>query len=918
MELNDAQLSFKKSFKQLRLVEERNLELDDLATRLSELNGLIGGRKLSDSELSRVLTVLTQELEVTMSRSGTVVDPSTFQRWLADRKVGALTPRWDAYQALLVGRDWEERVIRELDQQADEVVELMGDPAREGSWIRRGLMMGEVQSGKTANYIGILNKALDYGYKVVIVIGGHTNELRKQTQSRIDSDLLGIDSEYVDDNISTSAGLRRIGIGLIDATLRAHLMTTVRGDFNSQRKTAGVTWIDSGLPTVFVIKKHAGLISNVANYIRQQASAEKLDLPLVVIDDEADWGTPNTGSETDPTRVNREIRKLLDVSTRSSYLGITATPFANIFINDEVQDPNHGQDLFPSDYIRVLSAPSTYFGIDHYFWPVHGSMRLDVEDCLEALPIVHKKTHQVDVLPASLQKATICFLLGTAVRHRRSSSPRPASMLVNVSRFNDVQALVASLLGSFLETLRANVLSEFARNSSTKSPMFQEIRSVWLTEFRDIRDVTWDDVRESLLESVNTFRIELVNSKTVTERNRRRRLLSDEQRASEDLAPTIFVGGDVLSRGLTLDGLQVSYFVREPRTMDTLMQMGRWFGYRPGYSDLVRVWLPEDTADDFAWSASTTKELKELLLEMRSRNLTPKDFGLRVRTHPEGFKIVAANKSKSTEQIYVGPIVWENRLLESNRLPLQMNLLAKNREAFNILINSLSDLENKEDASFFVSKGGYLSWSNVPISEIQGFFARFIAPMQCDNFGPGLHGNPSIAFESLTEAKNSSHWDVSVVNGDGPATEIAPQRNARITIRDKLVFEEEDQVLRFPNRRVASGNNLTGSLSNGEFARLENQLGYPPTQSAALEFIDRPRLLLYLTALKSEKAGFPGIASTANPAVAVAIAYPKLDPEEAVTKASQAKQYTGNAVYLRNRYGLIEESDDIEDGLEDG
>lgn len=916
MELNEDQRRFKASFKALALVDDRELTLDDLESRVVQLNGLIGTRKLTAPELAEVVRSLTSEVEVILSPGGAVVDSATFEEWIDERRPSTPTPRWDAYKALLLKRDWEAKVINDLAHQTDEVVELMGDPLRQGAWLRRGLLMGEVQSGKTANYIGVLNKALDYGYQVVIVIGGHTNELRRQTQRRVDSDLLGIDSEYFADNISNSA-LRKIGVGLIDSGLRAHLMTTVSGDFNSQRKTAGVTWIDSGHPTVFVIKKHAGLIANVANYIRQQASAEKLNLPLIVIDDEADWGTPNTGSDTDPTRVNREIRRLLETSSKSTYLGITATPFANIFINAEEQDSQFGQDLFPSDYIRVLSAPSTYFGMDEYSKPNHGGIKTDVEDCLSILPIAHKRTHLVPELPESLREATVAFLIGTAIRRIRTGTPHPASMLVNVSRFIDVQAQIANHMSSLLDELKAAILSEFGSTRSSRSHQFEFFLSVWESEFSGLDDIAWDEVRIKLLELAPDFRTEMVNSRTVTDRRKRRKLMSDEQRTAEDLCPTVFIGGDVLSRGLTLEGLQVSYFVREPRTMDTLMQMARWFGYRPGYSDLVRVWLPTDTAEDFSWSAEATTELKELLLEMQSRNLTPKDFGLRVRTHPEGFKIVAANKSKWTEEVYEGSILWENRLLESDKLPLNPLELSENLSALDALIFSAIEGVDQGSVSYELSKSGYPTWSGISLSVIQDFFAKFRVPVQCDKFGPGRDNTPSLAYQSLSEAKNAQFWDVSLINGDGPEKVGVGGVAVKVTRRNKVRFQLGDQFLQIPNRRVASANNLTGALSREAYTELLADFGPNPSQAAGLAFISRPRLMLYLIVSKNEEEHFPSIATASDPLVAVAIAYPKLDPEDALVKAAQAKKYVGNSVYIRNRYSGFDDSDDLDQGFDD-
>lgn len=910
MELSEKQAGFKKILKQMILNEDAEISFPDLELKAFQLAQIIAG-ELSNTEVAEIVLSLTEELTVTLSPGGTVVDPETFEPWINERKESTSTPRWDAYEQLLISRDWESPVIKDLSTQSDEIVELLGDPLKPGNWARRGLLMGEVQSGKTANYIGVLNKALDYGYKVLIVIGGHTNELRTQTQSRFDTDLLGIDSEYIDDNIA-KATLPRIGIGNIDTTLRANVMTTVRGDFNSNKKTAGITWINSDLPTVFIIKKNARLIANVANYIRQQAGSEKIDVPLIVIDDESDWGTPNTGSETDPTRVNKEIRRLLDSSKRSSYLGITATPFANIFIDHNAVDEEIGSDLFPQDYIRTLPAPSNYFGISQYFTPSHSALRMNVTDCTELLPIIHKSNHKLHKLPDSLRKAFLSFLLGTAIRRIRKKEKNASSMLVNVSRFNAIQADAASLLEEFLDQVTATVRSEFKRANSAKSASYKEIYELWEEEFEFLHEPNWSKVRTKLFEIIDEFKIELVNSKTASIRNKKRKLLTSEQRREEDLLPTIFVGGDVLSRGITLDGLQVSYFVREPRTMDTLMQMGRWFGYRPGYADLVRVWLPEETASDFAWSAEVTQELKELLMEMRSRKLTPRQFGLRVRTHPEGFRIVAANKSKSTEVKLEGPVLWENCLKESHELSKTVTQKDINLNAVTGLISKINTTVHQSSAV----NESYKLWRDVPLEVVQEFFMKFRGHESDILFGTSKNEQLSVMFEALSEAKGAEFWDVCLVSGRGPNYNLGNTVAVNLSFRNELRLVDTDK-LKFQNRRVATSGNLSSSLSfeeSEEFKRFRESDEHwlnSSDQSAALAFITRPRLLIYLVTVENSELQESLSIDKDSPLAAVAIAFPKLDPEEALIAAQNAKKYQVNTVWLSNYYAAQYEGDDI-------
>jgi hypothetical protein len=875
--------------------------------------------ELTAVEISEVVAELTAEHTVTLTPSATIVD-ETFESWIAERREVIETPRWNAYQELLVQRDWDEPVIRDLANQTDEIVELLGDPTKPGPWSRKGLLMGEVQSGKTATYLGVLNKALDYGYRLVIVIGGHTNELRRQTQLRFDSDLFGIDSEYLDDAIG-NIQLPVSGIGKIDATLKTNVMTTVRQDFNANQKGAGISWVNSQIPTVFVIKKNARLIKNVTRYIKQQSPTGQLDIPLILIDDEADWGTPNVREETDPAAVNRAIRELLNSSDKSSYLGITATPFANIFIDHSASHEELEDDVFPKSFIRVMSTNSKYTGINQYFQPRHSSIRVDVDDCLEILPIKHRRNLQVAALPASLKEAIMAFFLGTATRRLRDGGRRAASMMVNVSRFNDVQDQITTMVERFAQELVNVALTEFGLGKNAHhSDLYSKIESVWRTEFKDVKDVSFSEVKQVLSSISDEFKVELVNSRTASARRRDRRLLSAEQRHEEDLRPHIYVGGDVLSRGLTLEGLQVSYFVREPRTMDALMQMGRWFGYRPGYGDLVRIWIPEETAADFAWSAETTEELRQMLLEMKARNLTPKQFGLRMRTHPEGFLIVAANRSRAAKTIHTGSVLWENKFEQAWALPRDTQTQLSNFDALKSFIDKLNDSSFGSASDADKPGSAFKAWRDVPLESVQAFVREFKGATSSVWWGPTANNGPSQITATLEDAKGSATWDVVLVGGSGPDISLAEGTKIKASLRNKMELVDS-ATIKLKSRRLAAEFNLLNSLSDSDreaferhWALKEDKRTTDPSEKDILSFIQKPLLLIYALVTDSPDASISITQSL--PLISMAIAFPKLDPEEAIIRAENAKTFLVNTVYFSNLMGYQEDGDDTFDDEE--
>lgn len=913
--LTERQLSLKRTVKQ-QLVEGNvavdYVELEKFASGISNLLF----KDLSKEEVEQVVAEITEEELVVLTTGGTVYNPSSFKKWLEVRRETTTLTRWNAYKQLLIARDWERSVIDDLEYQTDEIVELLGDPTDPTDWARRGLLLGEVQSGKTATYIGVLNKAIDFGYRLIVVIGGHTNDLRRQTQARMDFDLIGYDTSLIGENIATTAR-PPMGVAEYDSSILTNVLTTVENDFSKAKTRNALNWIQDTLPTVLVIKKNATLIRNVTKYIKQQTNGGRLDMPLVLIDDEADWGTPNTGSDTDPTKVNAAIRGLLDTSRRSSYLGITATPFANIFIDHAAENDDLGQDLFPADYIRVMTSPSTYWGIQKYFSSENTAIRLNVEDSVALLPIKHKKTHPVEQLPNSLEEAVMTFYLGTALRlHRRNGAPQPASMMVNISRFNDVQRKISDLTKDFSRELNSMIISEVQRSEGTlTSDLGKRLSSVWKLEYLE-KSVTetWDDIKPWLVEVARSIRVELINSSTSGKRTKRRKTLTSEQRADEDLKPTIFVGGDVLARGLTLEGLQVSYFVREPRAMDTLMQMGRWFGYRPGYDDIVRIWMQSSTMEDFVWSAEVNQELRDLLLEMRAKKLTPRDFGLRLRAHPSGFEVVAANKRQSAELVSSDILIHGNQF-ESYYLDVDPNVRHLNKMATEVLLTEISSI-----AAMELTSTGYQSWRKVPLSIVENFFTKFRSDSRDPYFGfaPG-DSVPQIA-SYLAEAESGDMWDIVLVSGSSAEVklgEICIPSSLRNTIR------RDGDTFELGNRRVATASNLLGALTSEARASLKEKLaGHGAiTEAQVLENIKNPMMLIYaLTTAPDKNTGEPPKVNipASDPLIAVVLAFPAIDAEEANKRitARKVQKFWVNTVWWNNMRGYLDDGDDSEVGDE--
>lgn len=606
-----------------------------------------------------------------------------FEPWFNSAVIGGKVTleRWYSYKQFLTHeKKFAPQVLDSLDQSSTEVVDLLGDPTQTGSWKRRGLVIGDVQSGKTATYIGIINKAADAGYKLVVLLTGGTESLRQQTQYRVDEGLLGKDSKVIHSD-------KLIGVGHFPTQskfLRAQGMTTHAKDFVATSLAGQAVNIDPNAdhPYVFVIKKNKTPLNNLITWLSGQFKDEQFDIPMLVVDDESDYASVNTNYKPDgdnnPTLINQKIRELLALTTRSSYMAFTATPFANVFIDHKTFNDALKDDLFPHHYIFALSSPSNYVGAKKYFGSsgadVDASSGLvDIIDAHDAFPAKHKSHLEVAALPDSLVDAVHTFVVASAIRLERGDQSA-RSMLVNVSRFKNVQGQVFDLVAHEFARIKAAI--EIHAQPPVVGPDHHkaliELAGAFETHFSDSQ-ATWGEVRDHLFEAVFDTTVELINS--------------SRDKTSDDKARNmIAVGGDVLSRGLTLDGLTISYFYRLVGAADTLLQMARWFGYRPGYEDLVRVWISPDVAAQFRFVSDVTEELREQIREMRDLDKTPEDFGLMVRKHPETLSITAKKGVAEAKSLVIS---LSGRRIETTKLPATSKVLTGNDAAVKRFLSAI-------------------------------------------------------------------------------------------------------------------------------------------------------------------------------------------------------------------------------------
>lgn len=611
---------------------------------------------------------------------GTILDDQQDHiPWLPERRAEINWDFWNRYRRYLEeDKGWPPKTANRLEQLTDSVLERLEDPERGGNWDRRGMVVGQVQSGKTSNYTGLICKAVDAGYKLIVVLAGLHNSLRSQTQLRLDEGFLGWNSQ-VSRSFDTGNTFRGVGIIRTDKPLRALSGTSSaeRGDFSTRvAQQYGVVPGGSD-PVLMVVKKNKTVLKNLVKWalnwgIQDHQLQRKLvrDVPLLVIDDEADNASINTepvvfdqdgkpDENQDPTAINGLIRKLLSSFEKSAYVGYTATPFANIFIHPQIEINRYGEDLFPRHFIINLPAPSNYVGPVQVFGLSTDSIAdlekteglnviRTVDDQEVWMPSKHKKEHVPPCLPQSLKDAIRAFILTCAIRIWRGHGTAHNSMLIHVTRFTAVQEIVAQLVQDELTALQRRL-----RYGDGNSPdrLLDDFKYLWNTDYAptsaaivgtqlqpDDTIPTWEEISPLLSQAASRIQVKKINGTAKD--------ILDYWDNPNGLN-VIAVGGDKLSRGLTLEGLSVSYYLRASKMYDTLMQMGRWFGYRPGYLDLCRLYTTDELVEWYRHITVASEELRKEFDYMAAMGATPVEFGLKVRTHPADLIITGANKMRN-------------------------------------------------------------------------------------------------------------------------------------------------------------------------------------------------------------------------------------------------------------------------------
>jgi hypothetical protein len=890
--------------------------------------------------VDKVARQLESEFEVWVPQAIVVSDPGEHEPWLEVGREKIEFAYWNRYVTLL-RKAWKPSAVESLDETTDQILGLMEDPARSGSWKTYGMVYGQVQSGKTASYTGVICKAVDAGYRVVVVLTSQHESLRHQTQERLDREFLGFNTKFTRNPDAESS--KKIGVGALGLKPPAAIcqaVTTRDSDFTAAQFQGSAVNV-SETRILVVAKKNARILNNLkawlANFAEQQPDGSKviINSPLLLIDDEADYASVDTkrpansrtqsDPEHDPTAINKAIRGLLELFEKRVYLAYTATPFANIFISNTTNHPEFGEDLFPRSFMVALEPPSNYCGPEVVFGledPAAAEIReplpiiREVDDYVAWLPDTHHKSFRPHgPLPTSLIQALDAFVLSTAVRRVRARDHDVAgghsTMLVHVTRYTEVQSEVARQITQHLLGM-ADSWGDFGQSGVA---VRDRLQALWEEDFTPTYSnvAGRDDVSMMVGPPVSWASLQQMIPEVLEDAAAGVRRINGSAEDVLDYQSTtpvtvVAVGGDKLSRGLTLEGLSVSYYLRASRTYDTLLQMGRWFGYRPGYLDATRLYTTQELMNYYVHITRANRELMDLTSAVAQAGQTPKHVGMRVLDGVGNLRVTAATKMRSTTSMAVS---FSATRAESLVIRTDEQALIRNHGRLNTLLEQIAPLPPVPDSQLNGAGRG-LFRKEVPTQVVLDFLEGFdVSPRV-------LTANPEnlVSYIRAQFGKGElTRWTVAVTGGSSSSRLIAHGIDIPLVKRTPITGhsrvrdgEFEVGVLVSPAHEALGMPEATVKRAFDRTVEEKRGKGKTPARASgeSLRMLRDPSEGLLLVYPIDPAASGIEVPKDGIPAIGYAVVFPHSDRAEKI-------RYRVNEVFLQGLLKAVEENEEEEE-----
>lgn len=732
-------------------------DLDEAVHKVRKnLEAMIGAmsKELEDAlqEAKDFFIAERKPIEVLQKRS--ILQPH-IQWYIANKESDK---QWPALKNFIAdSKGWGHETANNIGDAADEVVSLLANP-KQNTFQYRGLVVGYVQSGKTANMTSVIAKAIDSGYNFVMILAGLTNKLRQQTQRRMESDLV---ARYPQDWFRwTNAD--------------------DNGDF--RRPQGGQFAPHHGLVQLSVLKKNVSPLRQFLKTVEDTPTSVLNDFRVLILDDECDSASVNAASrEFDITAINELIRKTISRIPAVSYVGYTATPFANVLINP-YSHGNQIEDLYPRNFITTLDRPSGYFGTEELFG-LEPQNADDIQPEEEGLNMIreipyeeleHLRTPSRNVkdtfypkITESLQDSILYFIGSCAARYARNQHDQHMTMLVHTSVYAVLHDRMSAVIETWLKKHKKQLMNK-------EGGLFERLKELWQEESNKLpegitseRKIGFDEMTSYLSHVLSKIETPVENAD------------SDKRLDYETGEAKIYivVGGTVLARGLTLEGLMVSYFLRTTSQYDTLLQMGRWFGFRPGYEDMPRIWMTNELKSSFRNLATVEAEIREEIKVYSERKVSPMDFAVRIRSFP-GMAITAATKMRNA---ITCKISYSGQHRQTIRFKYKDESVLKGNWSAGAEL-----LTYAEEFGETLPSENKVLFSGVPVNQIRRFFQKYSVHSDHKELSAELLINYISSLENVFES-----WNVGLFQpNSGKAAEMslgpiaAPRLVNRAAIND--------------------------------------------------------------------------------------------------------------------------------------
>ncbi len=766
--------------------------------------------ELTDTDWDNIISKYEQIHPIkTFVDECTLTDPlSENDNWLEERKEYknsedfAYSKRYSAYLSKKVGEDSAQHIRKS----AEHVLSLCANPNGKGN--KRGLVRGDVQSGKTANYLGLASLAADYGYKLILILAGLTESLRVQTQQRVDEGLVGLISSTI-----AEGRYDVIGVGKPASILNLPFFQPFTTDKNDFEKCP-VSLSSLNKPSVLVVKKNKKILSSIIKWL----GIDKISIPnnILIIDDECDNASINTREDDNPSAINKLIREIYNCFSCATYVGYTATPFANILINpDAIIEPQPskaiiGEDLFPKDFIvRLHADKGSYFGFDEVFNDSSiGQHHIEILSPDESmfLQAKHKKDDPYNELSQSLKEAILNFLICNCVRTLRGDEKEHRTRRINISRFNKKHREISWRVEDYLKEIKNSVDSSayLDLNYCLENSIRKQIFNIYRNDsfYRQIRaKYSFEEIKRNLPDEIEKMEVAVINNS-----------MKKDDRFNYDQCPdgarVIVVGGLVLSRGLTLSGLRTSYYSRNTQAYDALLQRCRWFGYRPNYADLCRVFRSQDSLDCFETVNESIEDLDDQLTQMDKEKKSPEDFGLMIRERPETLN----TKLRVTARNKLGAGVSKTMSINYSGQEIDVSKLFADKERNERNIQAVQGfLKSSSDNGYIIEQlENRLRIRNLPASFVGSLLRDFNIASENKRFDFQILKG---FFEGNSNLKT---WDVLIADGDENNTNCFTLFNGRKVhnLIRTFTYNKDSDLIRISGgkNRVLSPNRFAAGL----------------------------------------------------------------------------------------------------------